>query len=644
LVIVAAGSLAEAAKLLGGASGGIQVQTVTAGWAAGFVAAIAMYFQVAAARDTDRRLVIAGLPTTRLVGARLASGLAVALPAGAAALFALQLRTGIDQPERLVAGTLMFAVIYLAVGAVAGALVRNPVNGTVLILFVWILDVFFGPTMSPDEPATRLLPTHFLSLWMVDLPSHHGGRLGDLGWALAWTLAAAALGWAVIVRTSQVAHPPRRRTRPGSTRDQLAAAVRTGWRDWRRNRVLWALLLVVVAAVFIWLSDAITPNGTTRLTLLEHGRRSIATFNPADIHAGTMTPIAIGSLAALAGLFVAVDTRAGDQRLALAGMRAGVVLAARLAVIGLAGTLATAVSLAVAAPVFDARQMDGVRRGKPADRRHLRATRRSDRVGIRTRQRRVRRLPGAVPGPRHCPEPHAARRSRRLGSLPARLRRHARPARRRPHANLRPDPRATHRRLVAGRPGHRRRGGCLAYRSACGQARRRAIALTHAPKSEPCAMACSGAMPATCCPKSLPRPGAPSWATPGAAAANTSPALSTPTATTRRSITNSLSSQRRIYRLVSWRARRRRRPTTNTIRAATSAAATSPRPAMASRTPSSTLAPPAPTRCASVQVTPSSTTATMVDDQKTTCTRLPMPLTSRCGWRRAARPRRRSAR
>src|SRR6266568_4968454 len=147
-VIVAAGSLADAAKLLGGASGGIQVQTVTAGWAAGFVAAIAMYFQVAAARDTDRRLVIAGLPTTRLVDARLASGLAVALLAGAAALVALQLRTGIDQPERLVAGTLMFAVIYLAVGAVTGALVRNPVNGTVLILFVWILDVFFGPTMS----------------------------------------------------------------------------------------------------------------------------------------------------------------------------------------------------------------------------------------------------------------------------------------------------------------------------------------------------------------------------------------------------------------------------------------------------------------------------------------------------------------
>src|SRR6266702_5047538 len=126
-------------------------------------------------------------------------------------------------------------------------------------------------------------------------------------------------------------------------------------RDWRRYRVLWALLLVVLA-VFFWLSDAITHDGPTRLRLLEHGHRVTEAFNPADIHAGTMTPIAIGSLAALAGLFVAVDARAGDQRLVLAGVRAGVVLVARLAVIGLAGMLATAVSLAVAAAVFDARQ------------------------------------------------------------------------------------------------------------------------------------------------------------------------------------------------------------------------------------------------------------------------------------------------
>lgn len=118
-VVVAAGSLADAAQLLGGAGGGPAVESTTAGWAAGFLAGVAMYYQVSAARDTDRRLVITGLPTTRLVAARLLTGLALALLASAVALVVLVLRTGIDAPARVAAGTLMFAVIYLAIGAVS---------------------------------------------------------------------------------------------------------------------------------------------------------------------------------------------------------------------------------------------------------------------------------------------------------------------------------------------------------------------------------------------------------------------------------------------------------------------------------------------------------------------------------------------
>ena len=50
----------------------------------------------------------------------------------AVALVALTLCTGIDTPAR-VAVELMLAAIYLAIGAVVGATVRNPVNGTVLL-------------------------------------------------------------------------------------------------------------------------------------------------------------------------------------------------------------------------------------------------------------------------------------------------------------------------------------------------------------------------------------------------------------------------------------------------------------------------------------------------------------------------------
>ncbi|MFI6558692.1 hypothetical protein [Streptomyces sp. NPDC050534] len=101
-------------------------------------------------------------------------------------------RSGLgDEPGRAVAGTLMYALIHLAIGALTGALVTSPVNGTVPVLFVWILAVFFGPVMgAADRPATRVLPTHFVTLWMVDLPSQHSGRVGDLGWAPIWVAAA----------------------------------------------------------------------------------------------------------------------------------------------------------------------------------------------------------------------------------------------------------------------------------------------------------------------------------------------------------------------------------------------------------------------------------------------------------------------
>ena len=346
-VVVAAGSMAEAAKLLGGT--GPSVETAAVGWAAGFLAGIALYFQLRAARAADRRLVLASLSSARLVTARVTTGLALAVLASAAALAALAARTGIDEPRRVAAGTVMFAVIYLAIGAVTGVLVRNPVNGTVLILFVWIMDVFFGPALgSPDRLATRWLPTHFVTLWMVDLPSRHGGRLGDLGWALLWTIGALVAACLLVVATTRVA---RGRRAHGS----FLTALRMGLRDYRRNPVLWALL-IVVPVVFIWLSKVITPYETMRLSLVDDGREALFSFWLPDMHAGTMTPIAIASLAALAGLFIVLDARSGDQRLTLAGFRTPTLLVARLSVIGCAVLLVTAGSLAVTVTVFDAEQ------------------------------------------------------------------------------------------------------------------------------------------------------------------------------------------------------------------------------------------------------------------------------------------------
>jgi len=350
----AAGSLAQLARLLSGTMApGAAIQTVTAGWAAAFIAAIAAYFQIRAARSADRRLVLAGLPAGRLAAARAVTGLALAGAASAAAVATLAARTGIPHPARVLAGTFMFAVIYLAVGAVIGTLVASPVNGTVLIFFVWITDVMFGPVFgSPTRPAGRVFPTHFLTMWMTDLPSHHAGRVGDLGWALAWTLGAAVAAWAVITSATRIARTPRR-GHPGSAGDQFRAATRAGLTDWGRNRVLW-VLLAAVPAVFIVFATALAPGSRIRLTLDEGGHQVTKVVNlafGAGVHPAFMAPVAITSLAVLAGMFIILDTRAADRRLVLAGERAGALLAGRLALVTVAALLATGVSLAVAATV-----------------------------------------------------------------------------------------------------------------------------------------------------------------------------------------------------------------------------------------------------------------------------------------------------
>lgn len=352
-VVVVAGSMADAAKLLGGI-GGPAVETASAGWAAAFLAGIAMYFQTGATRETDRRLVIAGLPARTLVISRLVTGLVLAAGASAAALVALVARTGIDHPVRAVIGTLMFAIIYVAVGAVVSVFARNPVNGTVIVLFVWILDVFFGPAMgAADRPLTRGLPTHFVTLWMVDLPSRHGGRPGDLGWAVLWTVAAVLVAWTLAATRTRIARRHRTGLRPGSPRAQLAAAGRASWRDARRNPAQWALF-VVVPIVFVITADAVTPNEPIILTLREHGAGLARTFAMPAVHGATMAPIAIASLSALVGLFVLLDSRAGDRRAALAGLRPGALFTARLGVLVLMVLAATVVSLAATAVVFDA--------------------------------------------------------------------------------------------------------------------------------------------------------------------------------------------------------------------------------------------------------------------------------------------------
>lgn len=353
-VTLSAGAIADFADLLGGVADFGTVEAATAGWAAAVLAGVAAFFRVSGSREADRRLAVSGAGAGRVVAARLASSLTLALFAAAGGLLALAARTGIADVPRVVGATVLFAVVYVGIGTLVGALVRDEMNGSLIVVFVWMLDVFFGPAMGRSGGITTAFPLHFPTQVVIDVASGHAGPLGDLGLSLLWAVASLALAASVLVVTTRPARVGASRRIPASWR-RITTGLRYGLRDYRRNVALW-FLLVVLPIVFITLSIATTPADPALVELTEGGRTSLQVLAMDDLHGAIMVPITVAFLGGLAGLFVVLGSAEGDRRLALAGFRSGELLAARVGVIGLAALLTTAVALGVTALSFTPQQ------------------------------------------------------------------------------------------------------------------------------------------------------------------------------------------------------------------------------------------------------------------------------------------------
>ena len=351
-VALSACAIADFARILGGEAGLGQLEAATAGWAAAFLAGVAGFFHVTGSRDPDRRLAAAGSRTARVVTARVVSSTVLAAVASAGALLALAVRTDLTDPGRAVGATIMFAVIYLAIGVTVGAWVRSEVNGSLLIIFIWMFDVFLGPAMGQaDTLITRFFPSHFPTLVMLDAATTHAGPLGDLGASLIWTIGALVIAVVSLLTTT-------RPFRTGHTRRVVGGLSRTwtglryAWKEYRRNIALW-VLMVGLPLFFITLSIAVTPDDPAPVELVENGERAISILSMVDVHGAIMVPITVAFLAGLAGLFVVLGSAEGDRRLVLAGFKPREVLTSRLGVITLAAVLVSTVSLAVTAASFE---------------------------------------------------------------------------------------------------------------------------------------------------------------------------------------------------------------------------------------------------------------------------------------------------
>ncbi len=399
LVFVWGPSLADFSKLFGGSGDRAEIEAATAGWAAASLAGLAGFFQVTGSRATDRRLAAASGRYGPVVAGRLGASFCLAMLAATGGLVALAARTGITDPFRAVAATVLIAIIYLALGVLVGTLVKTEMNGALLVTLAWVFDVFLGPAMgSGPSLVTRMFPLHFPTLVLTGQVTGHAGPLGDIGWSLLWAAGLSTLAIVRLVITTRpeptprapraetsiggsvlasaaVAHPAsplpptiapvvvqpvataqtRVATRRVPGRVRLIAMLHAGMLEQCRNRVLWALL-VIVPALFIGMAIMVTLDVPGPITLVDSGRRFTALLSERRIHAATMVPITSAFLAGLTGLFVVTGSADGDRRLVLAGFRPREVLAGRLGVVAAATVLTTAVAVAVSGAWYPPRQ------------------------------------------------------------------------------------------------------------------------------------------------------------------------------------------------------------------------------------------------------------------------------------------------
>jgi hypothetical protein len=151
-VVSAASALSDFAEALGGSLAGDSAVVLSAGWAAGLISGALGFFQAASSRGADRRLALAGLGPARVAVSRIAASVLLAIVAAGAAFGALALRVDVAHPAHAGAAIAAFALLYLGVGVLVGSLIQTPLEGSLLVAFIFLLDAFAVPGMTGGDP------------------------------------------------------------------------------------------------------------------------------------------------------------------------------------------------------------------------------------------------------------------------------------------------------------------------------------------------------------------------------------------------------------------------------------------------------------------------------------------------------------
>jgi len=202
-VVTASSALGDFSRALGGDARGEAATALAAGWASAFLAGAFGFFQTMSSHEADQRLALAGLGPAATAIARLSSALAMVATVTAAAFVALRLQQSVPHVAHTFLAIFAYACIYLAIGTAVGSIVRDPLAGSLMVVFIFLLDVFSGPGMSSGTSglATVLSPSQKAGELLLAAGGRTSSSPGDwigagLSVAIAVTIALSVFWFA----------------------------------------------------------------------------------------------------------------------------------------------------------------------------------------------------------------------------------------------------------------------------------------------------------------------------------------------------------------------------------------------------------------------------------------------------------------
>jgi hypothetical protein len=163
-IIAMRSAVSTFSDVLGG-NVGEQAGTGLAGlWAASLLAGVAVFFVLRTTLSTDGRLIVAGLSRRALVSAHSITALAIAGVTSSVSLGVLLATQDVASPASLFLAIFISALIYGAMGIGLARLIEGDLEGSFVLILVFMLDAFVGgPLGGAHGPLAGVFPLHFTS-------------------------------------------------------------------------------------------------------------------------------------------------------------------------------------------------------------------------------------------------------------------------------------------------------------------------------------------------------------------------------------------------------------------------------------------------------------------------------------------------